>query len=128
MASSQPPAAPADRVTLYDRLLAAADPPIARKGAGNPYTSLNGHMFSFLPASGVLALRLPVEARERVLNDHAAVPFIVRTASRWSSSSPCRRLCSRTPPRSPPGMEISRACVAGRKPKPNTRGKTTGDA
>ena len=31
------------------------------KGAKNPYTSRNGHMFSFLDADGTMALRLPDE-------------------------------------------------------------------
>lgn len=29
------------------------------KGAKNPYTSRNGHMFSFLTAEGTMAIRLP---------------------------------------------------------------------
>jgi hypothetical protein len=34
------------------------------KGAKNPYTSRNGHMFSFLDADGTMALRLSVELTE----------------------------------------------------------------
>ena len=47
-------------------------PPIERKGATNPYTSLNGHMFSHLTPSGVLALRLPAGAREDFLTRYSA--------------------------------------------------------
>ena len=49
---------PADKLELYDQLI-ATNPKIQRKGAANPYTSLNGHMFSYLNPSGSLALRLP---------------------------------------------------------------------
>src|SRR6185503_8455133 len=49
---------PSDRLALYDALV-AAHPEIERKGATMPYTSLNGHMFSFLSPAGAMALRLP---------------------------------------------------------------------
>lgn len=35
-----------------------------------PYTSLNGHMFSFLDKNGQLGLRLPPETRETFLKKH----------------------------------------------------------
>jgi hypothetical protein len=55
---TEPRAIPAERLELYDRLI-ARQPGVERKGATMPYTSLNGHMFSFLSASGTLAIRLP---------------------------------------------------------------------
>lgn len=54
---------PPEKLELYDRLIAMR-PDIERKGATVPYTSVNGHMFSFLSASGSLALRLPAPERE----------------------------------------------------------------
>ncbi|MEO8589004.1 MAG: hypothetical protein ABI432_06535, partial [Flavobacteriales bacterium] len=39
-------------------------------------TSLNGNMFSFLDATGVLALRLPAEERDRFVSDHNTVLFV----------------------------------------------------
>ena len=57
---------PADKLALYDRLL-ATNPNVERKGDALPYTSLNGHMFSFLTPSGRLALRLPQPARREFL-------------------------------------------------------------
>jgi len=56
--------APADRVALYERLV-ATNPQVERKGATMPYTSLNGNMFSFLMKSGRVGLRLPEAERER---------------------------------------------------------------
>ena len=35
----------ADKLKLYENLV-ATNPKIERKGAANPYTSLNGHMFT----------------------------------------------------------------------------------
>ena len=56
------PSARPDRVAAYDRLVAAV-PEIVRKGATMPYTSVNGNMFSYLDASGSMALRLPAADR-----------------------------------------------------------------
>lgn len=47
----------------YERLV-ATNPDVERKGASMPYTSLNGHMFSFLAKDGTVSLRLPREQRE----------------------------------------------------------------
>src|ERR1051326_8096845 len=58
--------APAETVELYDRLV-GTNPKVERKGAGNPYTSVNGHMFSYLHPSGSMALRLPEGEREKFL-------------------------------------------------------------
>ena len=57
------PKAPADKVALYEKLL-ATHPKIERKGATMPYTSLNGNMFSLLAPSGELILRLSESERE----------------------------------------------------------------
>ena len=62
MTSKAAPAAPADRVAAYDRVVAAV-PEIDRKGASMPYTSVNGNMFSYLDGAGVMALRLSAADR-----------------------------------------------------------------
>jgi len=54
---------PPDKLALYDKLI-ATNPEIERKGALNPYTSLNGHMFTYLNPSGTLALRLAEKERK----------------------------------------------------------------
>ena len=56
----------AKRLELYDRLI-ATQPGVDRKGVTLPYTSVNGHMFSFLFEPGTLALRLPQRDREAFL-------------------------------------------------------------
>jgi TfoX/Sxy family transcriptional regulator of competence genes len=57
---------PADKLELYEKLV-ATNPDVERKGAAMPYTSVNGHMFSFLTKAGTLALRLPAQEREAFL-------------------------------------------------------------
>ena len=61
---------PADRLELYETLVAGNDA-VERKGATVPYTSRNGHMFSFLDKLGSMALRLPSESRTRFLEKYA---------------------------------------------------------
>ena len=55
-----------DRLDLYRKLVTTI-PKVDLKGDTIPYTSLNGHMFSYLHPSGAFALRLPVEEREKFL-------------------------------------------------------------
>ena len=63
--------APPEKLELYEKLV-ATNPKVERKGATVPYTSLNGHMFSYLSKEGKLALRLPSPDREAVLKKYKA--------------------------------------------------------
>ena len=56
---------------LYEKLV-STNPNVERKGATVPYTSLNGHMFSYLSKEGKLALRLPEADREAFLKKYDA--------------------------------------------------------
>lgn len=47
---------------LYDQLI-ENNPAIERKGKTTPYTSINGHMFSFLSKEGDMGLRLSNDDR-----------------------------------------------------------------
>ena len=60
---------PADSLALYDKLV-KTNPEIERKGVKLPYTSANGHMFTFLSESGTLAIRLPEKEREAFLKKY----------------------------------------------------------
>ena len=62
-------AGPESALKLYDKLI-ATQPGIERKGAKNPYTSMNGHMFSFLNSEGTLAIRLSPEDQEAFNKKH----------------------------------------------------------
>jgi TfoX/Sxy family transcriptional regulator of competence genes len=64
----------ATKVMLYDKLIATI-PEIQRKGAANPYTSLNGNMFTLLHQSSTLAIRLPEDRREEFLKKYKTTLF-----------------------------------------------------
>ena len=58
-------------LNAYDALVATR-PEVERKGATMPYTSMNGHMFSFLTPDGTLALRLSADDRDAFMKTYAA--------------------------------------------------------
>ena len=60
-------------VALYDKLI-ATNPSIERKGDANPYTSLNGNMFTLLHQSR-LAIRLPEDEREKFVKKYETTLF-----------------------------------------------------
>ncbi len=64
---------PSDQELLYDQLIATI-PEIERKGDANPYTSLNGNMFTLLHQSR-LAIRLPEDEREKFLKKYKTTLF-----------------------------------------------------
>ncbi len=55
-----------DTIAFYDKVISTLKD-VARKGDTVPYTSLNGHMFSYLSKDGTLNLRLPKDAIEPFL-------------------------------------------------------------
>jgi TfoX/Sxy family transcriptional regulator of competence genes len=61
-------ASSSDQEVLYDKLISMI-PEIQRKGAANPYTALNGNMFTLLHQSR-LAIRLPKGQREEFLKKY----------------------------------------------------------
>jgi hypothetical protein len=62
-------AVPPNKLALYEKLV-ATNPKVKRQGATVPYTSLNGHMFSYLSKEGKLQLRLPDGEREAFLKKY----------------------------------------------------------
>jgi hypothetical protein len=66
-------AAPTAQEALYDKLIATI-PEIERKGDANPYTSLNGNMFTLLHQSR-LAIRLHENEREKFLKKYKTSLF-----------------------------------------------------
>jgi TfoX/Sxy family transcriptional regulator of competence genes len=57
------------KVALYETLVHTI-PGLERKGAANPYTSLNGNMFTLLHQSQRLAIRLPAAERDKFLKKY----------------------------------------------------------
>jgi len=70
---------PTAKLALYEKLI-TTNSKIKRKGAANPYTPLNGHMFSYLDPSGSLALRLP-KTREKSFSRSTRRRCLRRTAA-----------------------------------------------
>ena len=68
-----------DVVKIYDALVATL-PEVERKGAANPYTSLDGNMFTLLHASRSLAIRLPEDKRKEFLRKHKTTLFVAYSA------------------------------------------------
>lgn len=67
------PNVPVDKLALYEAVVETL-PEVERKGAANPYTSRNGHMFSFIDKEGVVSLRLPKDALEKFRAEHKTGP------------------------------------------------------
>ena len=65
---------PSDALELYAAVVEKAGEAV--KGAKNPYTSRNGHMFSFLDGEGAMALRLSDELTDEFLSRYESGPVI----------------------------------------------------
>jgi|SRR5580692_3113453 hypothetical protein len=65
---------PPAKLELYEKLVATI-PGIERKGAVHPYTSQNGHMFTYLDQTGTLGIRLPEDALEAFLKKYKTKLF-----------------------------------------------------
>ena len=74
MAKAKKGSPPSPQVELYEKLIATI-PEIERKGAANPYTSMNGNMFTLLHQSKTLAIRLPEAKRAEFLKKHKTTLF-----------------------------------------------------
>ena len=108
-------------VERYERLVATS-PDVERKGKTLPYTSLNGHMFSFLDGDGTIALRLsPADRQEFIERYDASLHEAHGTVMREYVSVPTS-LAEDTAELAP-WFERSRSYVAGLKPKPTKRAR-----
>ena len=113
-----PPLSPAT-LDSYDRLIATI-PELKRKGENNPYTSLNGHMFSFLGEDGLVAIRLPQGAREAFLEKyHSQLCIAHGTVMKEYISVPADLLAHTEELK--PIFETSFAYVKSLKPKPTKK-------
>lgn len=114
---------PKAALELYEKLV-ATNPSVQRKGATVPYTSLNGHMFSYLSKEGKLALRLPAEEREAFLKKYKAKlcqaygkvqpEYVEVPDSLLASTRELKKF-----------FDVSYAYVGSLKPKATTRKKKT---
>jgi hypothetical protein len=73
-AKKESAAIPQGNLDHYNKLV-ATNPKIERKGSTVPYTSYNGHMFSYLEKDGSLGLRLPPDLLEEFLKKYKTTLF-----------------------------------------------------
>lgn len=64
-----------EKLDVYKKLV-ASNPLLELKGATIPYTSFNGHMFSYFEKDGTFGLRLPEKEREAFLEKYKTTLFI----------------------------------------------------
>jgi hypothetical protein len=112
---------PSDKLQLYEKLV-VTNPRVKCKGATVRYTSLNGHMFSYMSQEGKLALRLPPDQREVFLKKYNAKlcgaygvvqpEYVEVPASLLSSTRELKKF-----------FDASYSYVASPKPKPTARKK-----
>lgn len=116
-------AVPADKLALYEKLVATL-PGVDRKGAGMPYTSVNGHMFSYLDKTGKLGLRLPAEAREEFIAKYRTKLCEQHGIVQKEYVEVPDALLKKTSELGP-HFALSHAHVSSLKPKPTTRAKAS---
>lgn len=110
-----------DKLELYESLVAHF-PDIKRKGAKNPYTSLNGHMFSFLMQDGTLAIRLSKDQRTAFMDEFKTEqPVTYNTVMKEYVSVPDGML--QDTEQMIPYFQMSLDYVSSLKPKPTTKKK-----
>ena len=103
----------------YERLVATIAG-VERKGVTLPYTSLNGHMFSFVADDGTVALRLATDDRAAFVERYGASLHQAHgTVMREYVSVPDALADDTTS--LAPWFERNRSYVAGLKPKATRR-------
>ena len=112
---------PPQALALYDRLLERF-PEVVRKGAKSAYTSLNGHMYSFMTQEGDLALRMSPEHLEEFTRRYKAKPCIQYGATMRGYATVPKALLKRTDELAQ-HFERSLEYIGSLAPKPTTRKK-----
>src|SRR5258708_3011469 len=75
MAAAKKSTIPPEKLELYEKLIATC-PEIERKGDVHPYTSVNGHMFTYLDQTGTLGMRLPKDELAEFLVTYKTSLFV----------------------------------------------------
>jgi TfoX/Sxy family transcriptional regulator of competence genes len=114
----------AANLALYEKVLAAV-PGLERKGDAVPYTSHNGHMFTYLSKAGVMALRLPENDREAFLKKYATY-LCTQYGIVQKEYVEVPGSLLRNPKELAKYLKISFSHVAELKPKPGAKKKTAG--
>jgi hypothetical protein len=121
MAKSPPPGVPADTLQRYEKVVATL-PRVPRKGDTIPYTSLNGHMVSYIGKKGTVALRLPTPEREAFIEKYKTHLYEAYGIVQKEYVEVPDALLEKTAELKP-FFAASLAYVRSLKPKPTTRKK-----
>ncbi|MCB0481177.1 MAG: hypothetical protein KDC83_07075 [Flavobacteriales bacterium] len=105
----------------YEELVAHF-PAIQRKGKANPYTSLNGHMFSFLDKEARLSLRFSDEGQKEFMEKHNA-PLSIQYGSVMRGYAVVPLDLQKDIEALKPYFAQSVAFISSLKPKPTTKKK-----
>lgn len=120
--AKKPPDVPPNALALYDKVVAQF-PDVERKGAKSAYTSLNGHMFSFMTTEGALCLRLDEDAKEAFMAKHGTGPVIQYGATMRGYVEVPAAMLAKTK-QVAKVFQASLDYVGSLKPKPTKRKKT----
>lgn len=112
---------PTDALEKYEALVARFET-VKRKGAANPYTSLNGHMFSFLDRGGTVALRFSDQDRAEFTEQYESGPSIQYGKTMQGYATVPGELLDNTDELAT-WFQRSYDYIATLKPKPTTRKK-----
>ncbi|MGB6687357.1 MAG: hypothetical protein WBE76_05900 [Terracidiphilus sp.] len=74
MATKKKSAIPVESLQLYEKLI-ATNPKIEQRGDVHPYTSVSGHMFTYLDQTGTMGIRLPEEELHTFLKKYKTTLF-----------------------------------------------------
>jgi hypothetical protein len=121
MGASKKNSIPAEKFSLYEKLI-ATNPKIELKGAANPYTSHNGHMFTFQDSSGAVGIRLPEKEKEEFLKKYQAHLIVSYGVVKKDYVEVPGELLKKTSELKP-YLNISLDYVKSLRPKPTTKNK-----
>jgi hypothetical protein len=119
MSSAKRNVIPDEKFELYQKLV-ATNSKVELKGATVPYTSLNGHMFSYMNSSGMLALKLPKEEIEKFLRKYKTKLFEAYGTTQKDFVTVPDQLLRKTKELSS-YFDLSFKYVSSLKPKPTKR-------
>ena len=110
-----------EKIKFYD-LLVATQPDAIRKGDTMPYTSLNGHMYSYFTKDNFLALKLPEAERVKFLDKYKTTLVQQYGIIQKEYVTVPESLLANTEELKP-YFAMSYQYTATLKPKPTTKGK-----
>ena len=110
-----------EKKSLYNKLV-ATHPGAVRKGDGMPYTSLNGHMYSYFTKDDFVALKLPEAERIKFLDQYKTTPVQQYGIVQKEYVTVPDGLLENTGELQP-WFALSYQYTSGLKPKPTTKSK-----